>query len=57
MKTFYLIECFDKETGKQYIPDPGIFETEKEAEIYCDNVESESLLVTYSEVRMGKYKI
>jgi hypothetical protein len=56
MKFLYLIECFDIDTWKLYHPDPCLFETEKEADRFCESIEDEyqgTIICSYKKVRIG----
>jgi len=56
MKTIFLIRIFDISTFRIFIPDPGAFETKKEAELYCEEHSNPKtgLLCSYEPIRIGK---
>ena len=55
MKTFYVIEGLDLLQYNRvcFNPDPGLFETEEEAQLFCDSVKSDTVVYAYREVRLG----
>ena len=57
MKTFYLIKGFEKKSQVAFIPDPGLFETEEEASIYCNKYSCKHVVLGYSPVRLGKMEV
>ena len=54
MRTVYILVGWDKLNHKEIKPDPGGFETEKEAELYCYKNSTPSLVLDYYPVRIGK---
>jgi hypothetical protein len=55
MKTYYLIQAFDSETCDVFIPDPALYETEQEAEDYCEE-HCGTVSYSYRKVKVGKFK-
>lgn len=47
MKTFYLIMGFNSRNQSIFITDPGLFETEKEAAIYCNQHSDSNIMLGY----------
>ena len=54
MKTFYLIMGFNRRNQSVFVTDPGLFETEEEAAIYCDKHSDSDIMLGYKLIRLGK---
>lgn len=54
MKKYFLIKGFHRKTGATFIPNPGLFETEKEAHIFVKRFEDDWLVYFYEPVYVGK---
>ncbi len=54
MKTYYLIIALDKLNGKIFNPDPCLFETEEEADLYIRLNENKTISYARTRVRVGK---
>ena len=55
MKTFYVIEGLDllQYSRVRFNPDPGLFETEEEAQLFCKRSKSDTIAYAYRAVRLG----
>ena len=56
MRLLYLIIALDKLNGHVFNPDPCLFETEEEAQLYIKNHDSKSVSHAYKLARVGKMK-
>lgn len=56
MKFVYLITAFNTITWREYLPDPCVFETKREADWFCKVTERKHIHCSYKQVRVGKYK-
>ncbi len=55
-KNLWLIEAFDIRNCRHFIPDPGVFETEKEAQAFCEFARNDTLVCAYKKIRLGHIK-
>jgi hypothetical protein len=59
-KFYYIVECFDLTKWKTYRPDPCLFETEKEADKFCEQIEDanyKEIYCSYKKSRLGKMNL
>ncbi|KKL81058.1 hypothetical protein LCGC14_1998590 [marine sediment metagenome] len=56
MVSFWLVTGLDSANATRFVPDPALFRTEKEANDWCEEHTTASLLLGAQLVRVGSFK-